>query len=125
MHVMLARRLRRTTYLTFESIAGPDALTDLRPVRAIVVRVVGPGSSLAQMRESFLGERKPVASRLQFARRQVEGFFSKIFLRIPAALAKACVVTCNSPQALSQPVLRLRSASFSTMTVVPRNGSVK
>ncbi len=85
MHVMLPESLGRAADLTFVAIPCANALADLAPLRAVVVRVVGPGSGCAQTRHSCLGEGQPVAGGLHFGGRQVEGFLSERFVGVPAA----------------------------------------
>src|SRR5262245_4631523 len=74
MHIMLTRRFNCVTNLACISITRMHPVTDLAPVRTIVVRVVGPDSSFAQTRYRLFGERKPIASRLQFGGRQLQRF---------------------------------------------------
>src|SRR4026208_1422959 len=83
MHVMLTRGFECSTYLTLVSVTSTDALADTSPFGAIVIRVIGPGSCLAQTRHSLFGEGKPIACCLQITGRQVQRLLSKIFMCIP------------------------------------------
>ena len=89
MDIVLAAILRRAANLTAESIPCADAVADLRPVGAVVVRVVGPGSGHAQTRNRLFGEGEPVAGRLQVGGRQVERLLAEVFARQPTAFAEA------------------------------------
>src|SRR5687767_7968511 len=95
MHIMLARGLWGSANLTFITISGADAVTRLLPIGSVVVRVVGPGPNGAQMLDRLLRGGQPVARRLHFAGRQIEGFLPKHLMRVPASFEEGCHLCGN------------------------------
>ena len=89
MHIMLTICFHRAADLTGVFITRTHAVADPGPIGAVVVRVVGPDSGFAQMRDRLFGEGNPIAGGHQIGGRQVQRFFSQIFMRVPAAFAEA------------------------------------